>query len=133
MGSDTLNILDGVDSIDNTLIIATTNYPERIPDNLIDRPGRFDSLYEVGFPTTDVRLAYLKEQLSLASEVDLMQAVQMTEGYSIAYLKELVVASQIYDKKLFEIIKTFKERKAKIQKFIKKVAKQRRESIGLEE
>ena len=42
-----LRFLDGEDSLHNSFVIATTNYPESIPGNLVDRPGRFDRLIKV--------------------------------------------------------------------------------------
>lgn len=35
-----LTFLDGEDSWDDMMVIATTNYPEELPANLVDRPGR---------------------------------------------------------------------------------------------
>ncbi len=42
-----LTFLDGETSFDNCFIIATTNYPERLPANLAQRFGRFDKLYKI--------------------------------------------------------------------------------------
>lgn len=41
------NLMDGTDSIDNMLILGTTNYIEKIPNSLIDRPSRFKKVIEI--------------------------------------------------------------------------------------
>lgn len=46
-----LTFLDGENSWSNSITIATTNYPEDMPANLIDRPGRFEQFIEYGNPT----------------------------------------------------------------------------------
>ncbi len=46
-----LSFMDGEFSWDNTITIATTNYPELFPANLVDRPGRFEVFIEYGDPT----------------------------------------------------------------------------------
>ncbi|HEU0125430.1 MAG TPA: AAA family ATPase [Flavobacterium sp.] len=50
---DILTFLDGENSWNNSVIIATTNHPEELPSNLIDRPGRFETFIEYKNPTTE--------------------------------------------------------------------------------
>lgn len=45
-----LTFLDGETSWENSVVIATTNYPEQFPENLVDRPGRFETFIEYGNP-----------------------------------------------------------------------------------
>lgn len=56
-----LTFLDGENSWENSITIATTNYPEELPANIADRPGRFDTFLHYTYPTTDqiVELAEL--------------------------------------------------------------------------
>lgn len=54
-----LNTLDGVATPDNprgTLLLATSNDPEKIDQRIRDRPGRVDVLIEIG-PVNDTALA----------------------------------------------------------------------------
>ena len=44
--SELLSILDGINTFDNMVIIATTNYPELLNDRFINRPSRFSRLIE---------------------------------------------------------------------------------------
>lgn len=50
---DLLTFLDGEHSWANCVTIATTNYPEDLPANLVDRPGRFATFIEYKNPTVD--------------------------------------------------------------------------------
>lgn len=47
MESHLKNLLDGKDSIPNSLFLAATNYIERIPNTLKDRPSRFKLVLEI--------------------------------------------------------------------------------------
>lgn len=113
-GSQMLSFLDGEESCDGTLLIATSNYPQRIPNNIIDRPGRFDGLYEVGLPDATTRRKYLENKLGTKLSDDI---IKNTEGLSIAYLKELVIGSKVYDKSFEQVFNEFKDRKEKIKKY----------------
>lgn len=46
-----LSFLDGENSWTNSITIATTNYPDQFPPNLVDRPGRFETFIEYTNPT----------------------------------------------------------------------------------
>lgn len=48
-----LTFLDGEYSWNNSVVIATTNYPKTLPANLVDRPGRFDTFIEYGPPNKE--------------------------------------------------------------------------------
>jgi len=102
-----LLFLDGEFSLDKQLTIATTNYPEHLPANLASRPGRFDKLIEVADPKASVRRSYL-EQLTKEEISD--EIVKLTDGMSIAYLREIVISSRINKIELTEAIKENKKR-----------------------
>jgi SpoVK/Ycf46/Vps4 family AAA+-type ATPase len=42
-----VNVLDSSQLRDNVLFMATTNNPEKLPENFVDRPGRLDFLHGV--------------------------------------------------------------------------------------
>lgn len=94
-----LNELDGFGTNHGVLVLATSNYPEKIDPALIDRPGRFDRRYEIGPPAEAERRVAIhrwNEQLlpeMRASTAGIETAVAATEGFSFAYLKELLVSS----------------------------------------
>lgn len=54
-----LNILDGIASKDNYLIIATTNHIDKLDQALI-RPGRFDIKIELGYIDMDMLKEYIE-------------------------------------------------------------------------
>lgn len=94
-----LNELDGFAANNGVLVLATSNYPERIDPALIDRPGRFDRRYEIGAPADAERrvavdrwnAALEPEMRATAGGVD--ATVQTTDGFSFTYLKDLLVTA----------------------------------------
>lgn len=106
----TLRFLDGDTSWNNSYIIATTNYPERLPANMIDRPGRFDVLLEVGHPDDQSRKIYIEHFLGTVDPV----VIKDTKDYSIAYLREMVIRSKLDSIPFADTIKIMRERKEKI-------------------
>lgn len=94
-----LNELDGFAGNDGILTLATTNYPEKLDPAILDRPSRFDRKYHFELPAPAERAAYLSRwntrlgaELQL-SEQGLQIAVDRTDGFSFAYLKELMVSA----------------------------------------
>lgn len=94
-----LNQLDGFEQNHGLIVLATTNHPERIDSAIIDRPSRFDRKYHFNLPILEERCSFLAIwQQRLAAEVDwkadqVKSAGAITEGFSFAYLKELVISS----------------------------------------
>ncbi len=94
-----LNQLDGFEQNHGLIVLATTNHPDRIDSAIIDRPSRFDRKYHFNLPDLDERNVYLKNwQEQLASEtnwssVEVEPIAIACEGFSFAYLKELVISS----------------------------------------
>jgi SpoVK/Ycf46/Vps4 family AAA+-type ATPase len=101
------SFLDGELSWENTITIATTNYPEQLPNELMNRPARFDKMYIVENPDAQTRRIYLKKLLKESYEETL---IELTKGLSLAYLRELAVASRIYNRSFESILKEFAER-----------------------
>src|ERR1700694_3272317 len=65
-----LNTLDGVATPDNeagTLLLATSNDPEKIDQRIRDRPGRIDILIEIGLvEDTELAIRFLQHFLGNA-------------------------------------------------------------------
>jgi predicted AAA+ superfamily ATPase len=85
---DMLNFLDGEDSIPNSFIIGTTNYPELLPETVTDRVGRFDKLYRIGYLENHNKIKYLSEMLQQDVSVDDIRDFKDT---TVAQLKEIVL------------------------------------------
>jgi SpoVK/Ycf46/Vps4 family AAA+-type ATPase len=92
--SDLLALLDGELQVDNVVFIATTNYPEKLDKRFSKRPSRFDDVVYVGMPNELARREYLlKKNPRLAENTqELDYWVSITKDFSMAFLKEVVVA-----------------------------------------
>jgi predicted AAA+ superfamily ATPase len=93
-----LSFLDGESSLDKSLLIATTNYPENLPGNIVERPSRFDKFYEFGNPNSIERKLLLDYYLMRNCTPD---EVIATQDMSIASIKEVCLLS--YKRKISTI------------------------------
>jgi len=111
--SSLLNVLDGVNQIENVVYLATTNYPERLQDRISNRPSRFDRVYEIPHPSDEVREFYIRHKLheSDLKKIDMKQWVKETDGLSLSHIKELMVSTMILGKKFEDVISHFGEMK----------------------
>lgn len=108
-----LNVLDGVNQIENVVYLATTNYPERLQDRISNRPSRFDRVYEIPHPNAEVREYFIKHKLheSDLKKIDMKKWVNDTDGLSLSHIKELVVSTMILGKDFDDVMKHFGEMK----------------------
>jgi transitional endoplasmic reticulum ATPase len=89
--SQLLTEMDGLEALQNMIVIAATNRPD-ILDPAMLRPGRFDRLIYVPPPDEESRLEILKiytKEMPLADEVDVPALARETKGYSGADLAAL--------------------------------------------
>jgi len=116
--SEVLNVLDGVNQIDKVVFLATTNYPEKLGDRIINRPSRFDKRFKIGPPNEESRRLYLVhimggEEKIVELKVNLEKWIKETKDFSLAHLKELFIAVVIlgdsYDDALEALIKMKEE------------------------
>src|SRR5881296_3639424 len=90
--SQLLTEMDGIESLNNVVVIAATNRPDII-DPAILRPGRFDRLIFVPAPDHATRMQILKihcTNMPLSQDVDLDHVASQTGGYSGADLEAVV-------------------------------------------
>ncbi|MHA1735615.1 MAG: CDC48 family AAA ATPase, partial [Candidatus Thorarchaeota archaeon] len=83
--------LDGMQSLQNVLVIGATNRAD-ILDPAVLRPGRFDTILFVPPPDKEARIAILKvhtKNMPLHENVSLEDLAEMTEGFSGADLENL--------------------------------------------
>ena len=99
--AEVLAILDGEQSIDNVVFLATTNYPEKLDGRVVNRPSRFDKVVKIGMPSPEARALYLSKKG--IPEAEVQQWVDLSEGFSIAHLKELIVCVMCFGDKLEEV------------------------------
>lgn len=79
------------------LFLATTNYPERLDRRFIERPSRFDTIKHIEQPSPSSRREFLKAKEPSLSPTELDEWVELSAGFSIAHLKELVIAVKCLD------------------------------------
>lgn len=80
----------------SVFLVATSNDLSALPAELV-RKGRFDEIFFVDLPTTDVRAEILgihlaKRKLSLSHQ-DQQRVAELTEGFSGAEIEQIVVAA----------------------------------------
>ena len=81
--SQLLTEMDGLEELEDVVVIATTNRPDLVDDALL-RPGRFDRHIRVGVPDAGARrqiFAVHTDGRPLADDVDLHELAARTEGY----------------------------------------------------
>jgi hypothetical protein len=90
-----LNCLDGVASSEGVITIASANDPTALDPAILRRPGRFDRVIAFGNPTPELRLQYFLKMLPSLASVNLDEAVDESEGFSFAQLREaFIMAAQ---------------------------------------
>jgi transitional endoplasmic reticulum ATPase len=89
--SQLLTEIDGLEKLENIVVIGATNRPDLV-DTALLRPGRFDRLIIVPAPDEKARLEILKihtKGMPLTKDVDLKLLAKETGGYSGADIASL--------------------------------------------
>jgi len=95
--AEVLSLLDGETPLIYTVVVATTNYPEVLPDRIKNRPSRFDQVLFIGNPDIDQRIQYLNNKSESLNKTQIKKWAKDTEGYSFAHLKELIFGVEFYE------------------------------------
>jgi hypothetical protein len=112
-----LTFLDGENSVNKSIVIATTNYPEVLPENIVDRPSRFDKLYEFESPNTKERETLITHFMSRKA---LPEEIEKTKGFSVAAIKETCLMLRINDLSIQEAVSQLKDRSDKCRRMFSK-------------
>ncbi|CAN7991441.1 unnamed protein product [Ixodes hexagonus] len=95
-----LSKIDGVESLNNILVIGMTNRRDMIDEALI-RPGRLEVQMEIGLPDEkgrlqilDIHTAQMRCHRKMAPDVDLAELAVLSKNFSGAELEGLVRAAQ---------------------------------------
>jgi len=91
-----LQLMDGLVPLKNTVCVATTNYPERIPARFLNRPSRFDRIEFVGFPSFTHRLQYIEVKSEEMSGKMQERLAKDTENFTFAHLKEAILSIELF-------------------------------------
>lgn len=95
-----LSKIDGVDSLNNILVIGMTNRRDMIDEALL-RPGRLEVQMEISLPNEEGRIqilaihtAKMKQYKKLAPDVNINELATLTKNFSGAEIEGLVRAAQ---------------------------------------
>jgi len=110
---DLLALLDGENQVDRIVMLATTNYPDRLGARIVNRPSRFDERILVDMPSPEARKTYLKHILGDIEELE--KWVADTKGLSIAHLREMTAAVRCLDQDYDVVLDRLKTMKHKIK------------------
>lgn len=95
-----LSKIDGVEQLNNILVIGMTNRRDMIDEALM-RPGRLEVQMEIGLPNENgrhqilnIHTARMKEYKKINPDVDLKELATLTKNFSGAELEGLVRAAQ---------------------------------------
>ena len=86
-----LNCLDGIDSQDGVIVVATANDPTVLDSAILRRPGRFDRVVALPAPDRKLRLRYFSKFNPHLNDEALVRAVEDSDGLSFAQLKEAYI------------------------------------------
>ena len=89
-------IMDGQKSIDNCMFLGATNYIDKIPETIKDRPSRIKHLIEVeGLSDEALVSNFIRENLAKVeinlSEEEILKIIKTSLGKTIDELKEIIL------------------------------------------
>ena len=97
-----LSKLDGVDSLNNILVIGMTNRIDMIDEAML-RPGRLELHLEIGLPTEEGRLqifkihtASMRKHGLLGDDVDLNDLAMRSKNYTGAEIEAVCGSARSY-------------------------------------
>lgn len=106
--SDFLSLLDGELQIENIVYLATTNFLDRVPPRIRNRPSRIASVIEVKYPDVETRRAFLLGKVK-DDPIDIELWIKLTEGMSLDHLKDLIISVLCIGVPLEDAIKKLRE------------------------
>ena len=109
-----LSILDGELSIQGAVFVAMTNYKNKLPPRIANRPGRFDRVTLVNCPPEPVQLEYLRriaerDPAGMRGRTSPELIVKALSGLpmSMAHLREAFIANVLMGVTLPDLRKRF--------------------------
>lgn len=108
--ADFLSLLDGELQIDNIAYIATTNYIDRIPKRIKNRPSRFARVIEIGTPSLADRTLYIEAKAGKVLDKHTKKEIaKLTEGMVLDQVKDVIISTYVFNEKLEEAINKIKD------------------------
>lgn len=88
------SFLDGQLSVNNMIVLATTNYIAKIPSRIKNRPSRFQLVHEIGVPSKEFREAWFTKKLTDIGHADKIATfVDQSDGMVVDQMKDLIVSN----------------------------------------
>ena len=87
-----LNCLDGVGMRNGVLVASSANDPTCLDPAILKRPGRFDRVVRFNNPDASLRREYYMRLNPILTGEQFEIAIQKTEGFSFAQLREVYVS-----------------------------------------
>jgi SpoVK/Ycf46/Vps4 family AAA+-type ATPase len=101
-----LSLLDGDLQVPGIYYLATTNYIDRIPDSIKNRPSRFAKVIEVGKPDSMARKEYIKNMFKEIENDKLELWVEKTKDLVLDQIKDMIISVECFN----ETIDTAREK-----------------------
>lgn len=130
VSSDLLALLDDKESIYRipTLVIATTNYPEKFMESLTNRPGRFDDKLEVSYPNADTRARILDHFIKISDDERKEFLNSKYNKFTAAHIKEVALRHKL---KKITLVQSMEKVLEELKLYEKNFAKKNEKSLGL--
>lgn len=89
--------LDGLQLNTGIFTILTSNFPERLPEALIDRPGRFHDVLYFSLPNEEIRREMFEHFLKNETyNIEIINSlIKKTSGFSGAHIKDICDSAKI--------------------------------------
>lgn len=130
-----LNILDGNYKINGVVIIATTNYIERIANRYKNRPSRFDRIVEFPLPNEASRKIFIEKSVlpEDLKKINIDEWVRKTKGYTIDHINELILLYFVFGHTEEESFKTIDDMVKNNSNLKNETSVNKKRTIGFEE
>lgn len=112
-----LDFLDGENCLTNCITIATTNYPEQLPGNLVSRKGRFDVVEEIDKMSLEDNIAFTKSLLKRDLTND---EIKIIKNLNISEIKDLCFNHLLDNKSFAQYMKDLKDHKDTYGRYFEK-------------
>jgi hypothetical protein len=95
---DVLKGMDGIEEYSDAIVIATTNYPNQLSEALINRPGRFDRIWEIKKPEQANIIKFFKMRKVEFKDSSMEKVAEDLGEVSMAFVEEFVKSLKMMTK-----------------------------------
>lgn len=107
------SFLDGQLSVNNMVVLATTNYISEIPNRIKNRPSRFQLVKEIGKPSLEFRQAWFEKKLTEINQLDkLSMFVDQSNDMVLDQMKDMIVSHIALQIPMPDVVKKLQEMSA---------------------